>query len=74
MGAIRSIEEPTVKAAFCECGKPKLLAVMPDAEIDKDSIKSFTLYAKKGNKISYISLDDARNGGMCICNQQLTLI
>jgi len=46
-----------VKVAWCKCGKSiSLVSAMPHAEIDKDSIKEFTEFAKDGCKIQIITM------------------
>lgn len=60
--------DPKVKAAFCHCGKPFLVSVLPHAEINKDSVKDFRKAAKEGYRIDYISLEEARTAGLCFEN------
>jgi hypothetical protein len=57
------------KVAKCPvCNGWKMIAMMPEAEIDRDAIKDFRDLAKKGCKMDYVQSKDIRNGTIPICN------
>ena len=59
--------EKKIKVAICEkgCGRHILVAALPHAEINKDSVKAFAKCARAGCEIDYIKLKDMEFGCQC---------
>jgi hypothetical protein len=67
------MEQKKVKVAWCTCNKSILLvAVLPCAETDKQTVRDFCKLANKGYKIEYMELETFKASPFmeCSCNDK----
>jgi hypothetical protein len=63
------MENRQVKVAWCTCNKSILLvAALPYAETDKETVRDFYKLASKGHTVEYMELDTFKASPFMECN------